>query len=343
MTDPWAKVRAVTSATLLTDFAVEYGASTTQLLRGTGIRTTVLHDPTAEITAGQELALLRNLVEELGDRPGLGLAAGARYHASSHGVWGFAILSSPDVRSALEVGIGFAELSFSFARITLDHDGPHPAITFDDRVVPAAVRRFHMERDLQATLTIQRELIPTALPVRRIEIPFPADPAYDELLTYSSGITAVFDAPRPLLSFDASALDMPLPQANRTIAAMYEGQCAELVNRRRERLGISGRVRDALVRRGGLAGQPEVAADLNLSIRTLRRRLSEEGATFRELSEETFGLLAEELLDAGLTVEQTAERLGYSSASSFTHAFKAWRGQPPGRYSRTRRTSGGAN
>ncbi|MFE3193600.1 AraC family transcriptional regulator [Nocardia sp. NPDC059240] len=327
----------MTSAALLADFAAELGVPTARTLRGTGIRVGLLHDPMAEITAGQELSLLRNVIDELGDRPGLGLAAGTRYHASSHGVWGFAVISSPNVRSALEVGVGFAELSFSFARIRLDYEGPHPVIAFDDSAVPPQVRRFHTERDLQATLTIQHELIPIHLPVRRLELPFPADPVYDGFLAYAPTATIVFDAPAPRLIIDASALDIPFPQANPHIAAMYERQCADLVQRRSERLGVSGQVRAALVRRGGIAAQPEVAADLTLSVRTLRRRLADEGTTFREVSEETFGLLAEELLDAGLTVEQVAERLGYSTASAFTHAFKSWKGEPPGRYTRNRR------
>ena len=101
--------------------------------------------------------------------------------------------------------------------------------------------------------------------------------------------------------------------------------------------GVSGRVRQLLLRRGAMASQATVAADLGLGIRTLRRRLADEGATFRDLSEETFGVVAEELLRTGMTVEQVANRLGYSSASALTRAFKAWKGQTPGRYARTTR------
>lgn len=335
----WTKLRSVASAALLTDFAIERGMSANQVLKGSGITPGMLHDAAAEITAGQELALTRNIVAGLGDSPGLGLAAGARYHASAHGAWGFAVLSSSTVRSALEAGVRFAELAFSFATIYLEHEGPHPSLVYDDRMVPPEIRRFHIEHNLRATLTIQRELIPIQLPVRRIAFPMPADPVYDELLSQMAVNEVIFDAPFATVTIDASVLDLPLPQANPSIAAMYERQCAELVARRRERLGISGRVRDALVRRGGLAGQPEVAADLTMSIRTLRRRLAEEGTTFRELSEETFGLLAEELLNAGFTVEQVAERLGYSSASAFTYAFKSWKGEPPGRYARAKRVA----
>ena len=62
-----------------------------------------------------------------------------------------------------------------------------------------------------------------------------------------------------------------------------------------------------------------------------------EGITFRELENETFGVLAEELLAAGLSVAQVAARLGYSSSSALTHAFKSWKGMAPGSFARSRR------
>ncbi len=84
-----------------------------------------------------------------------------------------------------------------------------------------------------------------------------------------------------------------------------------------------------------MASQPEIAGALNISVRTLRRRLSEEGTTFRELSDETSALLAQELLAAGLTAEQTSLRLGYSSGSAFAAAFRSWKGQTPHQYARS--------
>jgi len=85
-----------------------------------------------------------------------------------------------------------------------------------------------------------------------------------------------------------------------------------------------------------------VAADLNLGVRTFRRRLAEEGVTFRDLSDETFGVLAEELLSTGLTVEQVAIRLGYSGAPALTRAFKSRTGETPGRFARAHRLDGRA-
>jgi AraC-like DNA-binding protein len=117
---------------------------------------------------------------------------------------------------------------------------------------------------------------------------------------------------------------------------MYDQQCADLMQRRQARSGVSSQVRELLIH-CCTASQADVAHGLNMSVRTLRRRLTEEGTTFRELSDETAGMLAEDLLHAGLSVEQVANRLGYSTASTFTVAFRSWRGQTPGQYARKRR------
>lgn len=71
--------RNVVSASLLTRFAVERGADRERLLRNTGLDAAALADPATEVRAAQELQLVRNLIEQLGDRPGLGLDAGLGY------------------------------------------------------------------------------------------------------------------------------------------------------------------------------------------------------------------------------------------------------------------------
>lgn len=82
---------------------------------------------------------------------------------------------------------------------------------------------------------------------------------------------------------------------------------------------------------------------MNTSPRTLKRRLQEEGTTFRTLLAEARGAMAEALLgDAHLPLTEVAERLGFSDLSSFSQAFKRWYGVPPGAYRSGVRGGGGA-
>jgi AraC-like DNA-binding protein len=145
------------------------------------------------------------------------------------------------------------------------------------------------------------------------------------------GVAPEFGAPRNVAVLEAAALDLPLPQADELTAAMTERQCRKLVKQRRSRAGVAGVVRDELVRTpGDMPALDEVAERLAVSERTLRRRLADEGTSFRALVDEVRSALAEELLSTGsLSVEQVARRLGYAETASFTHAFTRWKGVSP--------------
>jgi AraC-like DNA-binding protein len=334
--DRWDLLRSPASAALLTDLAGEHGVPAEVVLAGTDIPNATLRDPEAEITAGQELRLLRNLIAALGDVPALGLEAGTRYHAAAHGIWGFAVLSSPSVRDALDIAIRFFELSFSFAEVRQEIQGDRVTIVIDDRDTPEDVRRFLAERDLAGLATLQRDLLGTVVVADAFRVRLP-QPAYVDRYVEVTGNLPEFDADLTSVTISSQILDLPLPQANPHTATMCERQCVELLQRRHARLGIAGEVRDLLARRSAITDQEDVARELNVSVRTLRRQLAEEGTSFRELSAEVSRLLAEELLGSGLSVEEVAHRLGYSGASAFTHAFRRWHGVTPGQFARSAR------
>src|SRR5690554_2045283 len=106
--------RSTASVQLLCRFAEERGLSAGECLRETGIREALLADPEAEISAAQELHLVRNLLAHIGTGPGPGVLAGQRYHLTSYGIWGFGLVSSPSLRSAVELGISYLDLTFAF-------------------------------------------------------------------------------------------------------------------------------------------------------------------------------------------------------------------------------------
>ena len=80
----------------------------------------------------------------------------------------------------------------------------------------------------------------------------------------------------------------------------------------------------------GKATAVEIARRIGMSRRTLARKLSSEGLTFSEISEELKANLAKHYLrDGDLPISQVAWLLGYSEISAFTHAFKRWTGMSP--------------
>lgn len=78
-----------------------------------------------------------------------------------------------------------------------------------------------------------------------------------------------------------------------------------------------------------------VAAELKLSERSLRRRLTEEGTSFRELLQDARKERAQTILSKpGISLAVAAEQLGYSDTAAFSRAFKEWTGVSPGRFPR---------
>ncbi|MCF6735199.1 AraC family transcriptional regulator [Blastococcus sp. KM273129] len=329
-----AASRGTGSAALLCALGEEHGLPRAGLLAAAGVTEAELADPEAEIAAEQEVRLVAALAAALPEDSGL--AAGNRYRLATYGIWGFALLSSRTLRAGHEVAMRFLDLTYALTRVSAVEDGGELRLFFDDLDVPEPVRRFVLLRDATAALQLWRESLGRPVVPRRVELrlPAPADPA-----PYAAafGVPPRFAAPRSTVVFDAALLDQPLPQAAPLTAALCEAQCRELLERRVSRRGLSGQVRDLLLRQPQrMPGQEEVAAELHVSVRTLRRRLAEEGTSFRAVLDQTRRHLAEELLvTVGLSVEEVAERVGYSEASAFVHAFRRWTGASPRRWART--------
>lgn len=328
----WDHPRSAVSALLLTRLGEERGVPADVSLGGTGLQVGDLQDPAAEVSAQQELAVVANLVGALGDDAGLGLVAGTRYHLTAYGLWGFLLLSSPTPRSAIDVALRYADLTFAFARVEVRErdDELQLVVTADD--LPPTVQRFMVEREIAAIRTLVREAFSASFSPQRATFAFPA--SRDDAARAVLDLDPSYDAPESLVAFGASMLDQPMPQANEHAAAVALEQCRDVLRRRRARVGTSGMVRDLLV--GRLTDPPTadaVATELGLSARTLQRRLAEEGTSFRALLDEVREQLAQELLvTGGLTVGEVARRLGYVEVSSFSQAFRRWKGVGPRAY-----------
>lgn len=330
----WELTRPTTSALLLTTLGAERGVPVARCLAGTGLTRELLDDPQATVTAEQELRLTANLLEALGHPPGFGVEAGSRYHATTHGMWGFALISSPTLRSAIDIGIRFLDLSFSFCRIRSRATDDAMELVIDAPDVPPGLRRFAVERDVGVIHTLHRDLLAAPGPLHRVTFTFPAPRTGAQRYADVLGLRPEFDAPENVVAVDAALLDTPLPQADAHAAALTEAQCRRLLAARTTRSSLSSRVRGLLL--ANPANPPDrerVAAALSISERTLHRRLVEEGSSYRELLEEVRKHLAEELLvTAGLPVAEVARRLGYAEISSFSQAFRRWNGLSPRAY-----------
>ena len=130
------------------------------------------------------------------------------------------------------------------------------------------------------------------------------------------------------------------PQAPRRRANPPRPRAArdDCVARREARLQMPGATYTERVRRHVLDGKPQtrhdmpsVARALGMSARLLRRRLEEEGSSFREVADAALGALAEASRHGGRATDRgRGLRDGFlSHPSAFHRAFKRWTGATP--------------
>jgi AraC-like DNA-binding protein len=205
--------------------------------------------------------------------------------------------------------------------------------------LPRDVQGFFLERDVASIVMTTTEF---ALPVvARYTDQVIAEVGLEE------GLLNPLLAPLPIanvefgrahnrLRIPRAMFDEQLPQADKHTLELCVAQCDLLMQRNEQRRGITAVVRSKLFREAGrFPTLPEVAAELDVHPRTLRRQLAEESTSFRDLLNEARSTLAVDLLcNVGLTVDEVSKRLGYTDASTFCHAFKRWHGVPPSGYPR---------
>jgi AraC-like DNA-binding protein len=137
------------------------------------------------------------------------------------------------------------------------------------------------------------------------------------------------DANRLVLSMAKAS--KPLSGSNPQLAALNE-QVIERYLAGLDRGDILNRARVEIADRlpsGGLT-EDSVAAALNMTKRTLHRKLRQHGESFRSLLEGVrTSLVMGYLADAELTLTEIAFLLGFSDASSFSRAFRRWFGTTP--------------
>jgi AraC-like DNA-binding protein len=147
-----------------------------------------------------------------------------------------------------------------------------------------------------------------------------------------------FEAPRNVLVFNKSDIDSAFLTYNADLLAAVAPQLeAELKQQLAEKSfpeQVKGTVKRLLA--GERPAIEHVARELRLSKRTLQRRLTEDGVTFQQLTEEARRELAQHyLLHSSLELNETAYLLGYEDANSFFRAFHDWEGTSPGQWRTT--------
>jgi AraC-like DNA-binding protein len=191
--------------------------------------------------------------------------------------------------------------------------------------IDARLYKFLAEMQFGIILSLHRDVMGAAFAARELHVTYgPPDDASQYPGIF--GCPVVFGQSENRLIYDAAWLDGTPKLGHELTYPMVVGMCDDLIEQFSLQVGLAGKVRRCLmVNLMRATDFNDVASDLHMSARTLRRKLKEENTSFRKVVDELrMDMAIKYLRDTDLTVEDIATALAFSDAANFRHAFRRW-------------------
>jgi AraC-like DNA-binding protein len=302
------------------------GCDSAALLAEAGFEANALDGPTTRCALTHSLRLWRIAVIATGD-PAFGLKVASHikptsFHAMSYGMSASSTLKEAFERAQRYCHIVSDAVDYEFSQCGTEfHFIIAPAADLGDEPIDAVVGLY---------LRMCRSLIGRDYSPLRIEFRRSRPSKIDDFLTLLRA-PLIFDAPQTRLVFDRESIERPLDGGNPELARHNDAIAIQYLSQL-ERDNIEVRVREVLTQRleHGEPSQEDIAELLNMSARTLQRKLGEGGTSYKEILDDTRHALALAYLSAPRhSVSDVTYLLGFSAGSCFTRAFRRWTGQSP--------------
>jgi AraC-like DNA-binding protein len=306
-----------------------------ELLANVGLSSSLLQVPQARVSAKHYGALWRAIALALDDE--FFGQDSRRMKAGTFAMLCHSVLSCKTLGHAIERSLRFYALILDDLSGTLLRDAQEARIVLYERVAGASQRVFAHELLLLLLYGVSCWLVGRRIPVLRTEFSY-AEPAHsaEYRLMYCANLS--FNRPNTVIAFEASYLDLPVVQNERSIKEFLRTAPESILLKYKNSSSLTARVRrrlrqflpDALPDFEGLSDE------LNMTPATMRRRLHEEGESYQSIKDQLRRDLAIGYLShSSRSVMDIALELGFSERSAFHRAFRKWTGASPGEFRRT--------
>lgn len=308
------------------------GVDGTALLRQAGLDPALLDDPNARYPVDSHAELWRLAVQATGNEA-IGLQVAAHAKPTTFHALGYSISASASLLEVFERVQRYFRIVTDAAEFEVIRKGE--TYTLNARVPPERVRPAPQSLDAFMALLVRfcRELYPGEFRLCGLRLQHPAPGDLQPYIDYF-GVVPEFDAPVNGLCVPAGIAETRLPTGNPELARISD-QVAREYLARLDKENISNRVHVLLTQMlpSGTASQENIARELHMSLRSLQRKLADEGVTYKELLDTTRRDLALSYMREGKrSVSELTFLLGFSDSSSFARAFKRWTGRSPREY-----------
>jgi AraC-like DNA-binding protein len=287
----------------------------------------------ATLTTVQYFALWR-AIEAASDDPALGLRIGAATLSEISDVASMAALHSANLGDALQKLARYKRLTCP-EDISIEEEGGVAAISFRWMLAEGHAPPLLIDAIFASMLALAQRGVGERVMPRRVELT--RRPQHAGMYSRHFGGEVRFNAGQDRLVFDQGDLARPFLSYSEDRLATLMPSLESALREQNESLTLHDQVRHVLAR--GMRGEPqrmaEIASVLQLSPRTLQRRLNEMGTSYQDVLNQVRRDTARHLLDAtDLDTGEIAFLLGFEELNSFTRAFRQWEGQTPQRWRR---------
>jgi AraC-like DNA-binding protein len=264
----------------------------------------------------------------------LGLHMGERVSIRAFDVLADLASHAPTLRDAVQTFVRFHRIVTDGPGTTLHEQNGTATVHYQFLRAAPRCNRLRAEFAMVGFLRMMRHFAHRDGAARAVYFEHPAPDYHLEYARIFGGAER-FDHAFTGFEFDAELLDHTQLARNGELYTVLESLAERKLSRVTREGGHAERLRDYLTS-NALAQRPQmdvVARSLGISVRSLRRRLDEEGVSYTSLLNEARATLAKRMLDdPRRSIYETAYAMGFSDPSAFHRAFKRWTGMTPTQY-----------
>lgn len=299
------------------------------LFRGLGVSEKDLDVPGFMVSHLEASLVIRRALRTL-DAPGLGLELGMRTRITERGALALGLLAAETLGDAIALSLRFPRSAGYLMAVHDERSTRRHKLVVEPMFGNLDLQPFLVDLMFAAVVRLRRQVTEANYSPIAVELVRPR-PAHAADYESHFKCPVHFGCAGNVLVSDAAWLDFPLPMAN-AMAYRLSWQLLERESERATAMSIVGFKVERAIRRAlpQVAAPADIADSLHLSERTLRRKLAQEGLSFRTLLDEGRKSRALELMMSGRrSITEVTAETGFSDTRSFSRAFKRWTGRPP--------------
>ena len=291
------------------------------------------HEDAMSLLSHEVLLKIYHNALELSSKKNLGLLFGVEMGMSAFGVVSYAILSTKKDFDAIATAARYQRLILGkFAEFKLEFSDQTCEIRFDVHTDNERLKRFYIDLFFANSVRFSSAIISHKTSIKVLHLSFD-DPGYRAEYENLFDCEVVFNCDNNAILFDPSTLVIGLSNTNAATEQACSNVCNALLDSLIETNSIPSQVEHLLQEDFRYYSDMQRVADyFHCDQRTLRRRLSVNQSSFRDIRDSVFERLSTELLKQGDSIQDIAEALGYASGRTFRKAFLSLTGMNPTDY-----------